>query len=93
MQVSTPRHREWSSLPSDIQSAMTHHLCDLTFEQMYTPTSQRTEPSAEFLHTWCEQNLKQIFSTEKLSYQTWRFLFWSREDFDAFLNFLKSPNA
>jgi len=90
MQISIPRYREWGSLPTDVKSVMLHNLCELTFEQMYIPTAQRTEPSAEFLQAWCEENVKQIFSAEKLNYQTWRFLFWSREDFEVFIDFLKS---
>jgi len=91
MQVSTPLWRDWNTLPAEMKSVMLHHLCEISFEQLYAPTRLRTEPSPEFLQVWCEENLKQIFTTEKTTHTTWRFLFWSREDFEKFLSFLKSP--
>ncbi len=93
MRVSTSRYRDWNSLPESVRATLIHNQLLLSFEELYKPSNQRTEPSYELLFNWCVENCTSIWSTEKISYESFRFSFWAVEDQARFVEFLQSPRG
>lgn len=91
MRLSTSRYREWTSLPESVRATLVHNQVVISFEELYQPSNKRSEPSYELLFNWCVENCTSIWSTEKTSYESFRFSFWAVEDQARFIEFLKSP--
>jgi hypothetical protein len=86
MQISVSKYRDWVSLPEILHAEMQHHCVQTSFEELFMASSQRSEPSYEWLYTWCEQNCTGIFSTKRLSHDTHAWYFYVRRDLNYFLS-------
>lgn len=86
MKVTFTKYREWnSSLPESIRASLFHNQVSIMFEELYQPSTKRNEPSFEQLWHWCEANCNSIWSYEKTSYESYKFMFCSSEDHKGFL--------
>ena len=94
MKVSKSQYREWNtSLPESIRAGLCHFQVNVTFEELYRPSSNRDEPLVEQLFNWCEENCNSIWTQEKLSYETFKFSFWTLEDCTEFLTFVDTLHS
>ncbi len=86
MKVLASRYREWNNnLPESVRASLIHNQVTVVFEELYQPSNKRSEPSFEQLWHWCESNGTAIWSYEKISYESYRFMFWSSDDYKGFL--------